>query len=211
MTQTTYNVMAGRSLDRLNALSDGLFAFAMTVIVLDVRVPEHGPIHTEAQLCAAIVALAPQMTTYLMSFLTLGIFWVGQQTQLDRFTRADRNLSWLHLMFLAAVAVLPLTTRLLAAYITFRVALLIYWGNILILGSLLLAAFAYADRAGLMKPDGSAELSRLFQRRVVIAQLLYACGAALCVINTYWSIGFIVLVQLYYAIAPRIRFLSWIG
>ena len=57
MPTKTYNQIAGRSLDRLNALSDGLFAFAMTVIVLDIRIPPHAAIHSEADLCAAIVAL----------------------------------------------------------------------------------------------------------------------------------------------------------
>jgi uncharacterized membrane protein len=207
----TYNTIAGRSLDRLNALSDGLFAFAMTVIVLDIRIPEHAPIHTESELWAAIVTLGPQLTTYLMSFLTLGIFWVGQQTQLDRFREADRNLTWIHLLFLAAIAVLPLTTRLLAAFITFRVALLIYWANILILGALLYAAFSYAERAGLLEPDETVDFHAAFRRRIFIAQALYAFGALLCVINTYWSIGFIFLVQLNYAVAPRNRLTRWIG
>ncbi|THD54640.1 TMEM175 family protein, partial [Phenylobacterium sp.] len=127
----TYNAIAGRSIDRLNAISDGLFAFAMTVMVLDIRVPAHASIHTEVQLWLAIVSLAPQFVTYLLSFLTLGIFWVAQQTQLERMREADRDFTWLHLLFLAAVAVLPLTTRLLAEYITFRVALALYWANIL--------------------------------------------------------------------------------
>lgn len=56
---------------------------------------------------------------------------------------------------------------------------------------------------GLVKDDMPAAVPTAIKRRIVIAQVLYAVGAVLCVFNTYWSIVFIVLVQLNYAIAPR--------
>ena len=144
---------------------------------------------------------------FFMSFMTLGIFWVGQQTQLNHLTRADRNLAWLHLTFLLPVTFVPFTTSFLAELITYRSALLIYWFNILMLGVVLFATWRYAKAAGLVKDDASDELVRAVERRIVSAQVLYGFGAALCAINTYVSIGFIVLLQLNYAIAPRIRFL----
>jgi uncharacterized membrane protein len=73
------------------------------------------------------------------------------------------------------------------------------------LGAVLLASWLYATRAGLVKEDVHAGLRGATIRRILIAQALYAFGAVLCVISTYVSIGFIVLVQLNYAIAPRIR------
>jgi uncharacterized membrane protein len=202
--QKAYNQIAGRSIERLNALSDGLFAIAMTLIVLEIRVPPHAAIHTESELWAAVVALAPQTVTYLLSFLTLGIFWVGQQSQLHYFKEGDRNLSWIHLAFLAAVATLPFTTHLLADFITFRVALLVYWLNIVVLGGLLYVSFAYADRAGLIDEGAPAGYAGAVRRRIVTAQGLYALAATLCVFSTYWSIGMIFLLQLYYAVAPRL-------
>jgi uncharacterized membrane protein len=65
--------------------------------------------------------------------MTLGIFRVGQQTQLNHFARADRNLAWIHIAFLCAVCLAPFSTSLLAEYIHYRVALLVYWFNILLL------------------------------------------------------------------------------
>jgi uncharacterized membrane protein len=201
----TYNQIAGRGLERLAALSDGLFAFAMTVIVLEIRVPSPAGIHTEAQLWQALVALGPRAITWVLSFLTLGIFWVGQQTQLNQFTHTDRDLSWLHLAFLAAVAVTPFSTEFLAEFIGFRLALVAYWLNIVALGALLYASWSYATKAGLTKDEVTPQLSAAVKRRIVLAQTLYAFGALLCVISPYWSIGFIVLVQLNYVIAPRIQ------
>ncbi len=201
---TLYNKIQGQSLERLAALSDGIFAVAMTLLVLDLHVPIKEAVHSEGQLQNALLALAPQFIAYLMSCLTLGIFWAGQQTQLNHFERGNRDLTWIHIAFLFTVSVLPFSTRLLAEFIGFRTALLLYWLNIFALGAILYASWRYAARAGLLKDDVALEIRRAIRRRIVIAQALYAFGAALCFFNTYWSIGFIVLVQLNYAVAPRL-------
>jgi uncharacterized membrane protein len=191
--------------ERLAALSDGVFAVAMTLMVLDLRLPAAEAIHSEHDLWRALVALLPRLLTYLMSFLTLGIFWVGQQTQLNHLARSDRHLSWIHLGFLFAVTISPFSTMLLAEFMAYRAALLVYWSNIVLLGAILYGSWGYALRAGLVKDDLPADVPAAICRRIKIAQALYAIGALLCVINTYWSIGFILLVQLNYAVAPRFR------
>jgi uncharacterized membrane protein len=141
---------------------------------------------------------------YAMTFMTLGIFWVGQQTQLNHLARSDRSLSWIHILFLFAVSMMPFSTSLLAGFTTYRTALLAWWANILLLGAALYFSWVYSVGSGLLKDDVTPEVSRAIKRRILIAQGLYAFGALLCFVNTYWSIGVIVAVQLYYAIAPRI-------
>src|SRR5207245_8247198 len=101
-----------------------------------------------------------EIVTYLLSFLTLGIFWVGQQTQLSHFARANRSLAWIQLAFLAAVATMPFSTSLLATFITFRLALVIYWANIFALGAVLYASWLYATKAGLVRDEVGPEVSR---------------------------------------------------
>lgn len=204
---TFYNRIAGQSLERLAALSDGVFAIAMTLLVLELHVPDTGNIHTEADLWNAIVTLSPHFLTYFMSFLTLGIFWIGQQTQLNHVARSNRNFAWIHLGFLLAVGIMPFSTALLAEFITFRLALVIYWFNIFLLGALLFAAWRYAIHAQLLKAEATDEVKSATERRILIAQALYAFGALLCIFNTYLSIGVIVLIQLNYVIAPRIKWL----
>jgi hypothetical protein len=81
--ESAYNQIAGHSIERLAAISDGIFAVAMTLLVLDLRNPAHELIHSEQDFLHALLALFPQFDTYLMSFLTLTIFWNGQQAQLD--------------------------------------------------------------------------------------------------------------------------------
>jgi uncharacterized membrane protein len=140
--------------------------------------------------------------------MTLVIFWTGQQAQLNAFSRSDRNLSWMHLAFLFAVSLMPFSTRLLAEYISYRSVLFAYWGNIFLLGLALFASWRYATRAGLLQEEITHDRQCAVERRIVVAQGLYAFGALLCVFNTYVSIGFIILVQLNFALAPRLPFLS---
>src|SRR5271156_1010521 len=205
---TSYTQSAGQRLERLAALSDGIFAVAMTLLVLDLHVPASELVHSQGQLWHSLAEATPQLISYVMSFMTLGIFWNGQQAQLNSFARSDRHLSWIHIAFLFAVSLMPFSTRLLAGFFDYRTVLIAYWSNILLLGVVLFVSWRYARGAGLLRDDITHEMQCAMERRIVVAQGLYALGAALCVINTYVSIGFIVLVQLYFAIAPRLPFVS---
>jgi uncharacterized membrane protein len=205
---TLYNRFAGGSVERVAALSDGIFGVAMTLLLLELHVPGHEAVHGESDLAHHLVDLLPQLLVYLLSFITLGIFWVGQQTQLNNLTRSDRHLTWLHLAFLFLVTLLPFSTRLLAEFISFRTALLVYWFNILLLGLLLLLCWGRATKAGVVRDELTPEFHTAMRRRIIGAQTLYALGALLCIFSTYASIAFIVLVQLNFAVAPRIRWLS---
>lgn len=199
-----YNRVAGQSVERIAALSDGIFAVAMTLLVLDLHVPVASAIHSERDLLQALTALAPRLLIFLMSMMTLGIFWVGQQTQLNHFARSDRNLAWIHIAFLCAVCLVPFTTSLLAEFIHYRTALIVYWLNILLLGAMLYWSWSYATRAQLLSEEAPEEIHPAVVRRIVIAQSLYAGGAALCFIDTYYAIAAIVLIQINYAVAPRL-------
>src|SRR5262245_56717852 len=150
--RTHYNHIAGQSLERLGALSDGVFAIAMTLLVLDLRVPASEVVH-HGDLAGALAMLWPNLIAYFMSFMTLGIFWVGQQTQLNYFARSDRDLTWIHLGFLLAVSLMPFSTGLLARFIDYRLALVVYWLNILLLGAVLFASLYYASHKGLLKSE----------------------------------------------------------
>src|SRR3981081_2370253 len=136
-----YGRIAGQSLERLAALSDGIFAVAMTLLVLDLRTPvaDAGARFTapllwtsqglekELALLGTLGSLVPHFLPHALSFLTLGIFWDGLQTQLNHFATSNRHLTWLHLAFLLAVSLMPFSTGFLAEFITYRIALGIYW------------------------------------------------------------------------------------
>jgi uncharacterized membrane protein len=196
--------IAGQSAERLVALSDGIFAVAMTLLVLDLKVPASEAILSEHDLSRTLIALASRLLMFAMSILTLGIFWVGQPTQLNHLERSDRSLSWIHIAFLGFVSLVPFSTALLAEFTAYRTALLAYWLNILLLGLTLYLSWTRAVGQQLLKPEISCDIHSAIQRRILIAQALYLFCALLCVFSTYWSIVFIVAVQLNYAIVPRL-------
>lgn len=216
----SYRQFSGQNLGRLAALSDGIFAVAMTLLVLNIGIPSavtshsqqplwaSGALAAEATVWNALVPLGPHLLTYLMSFLTLGIFWAGQQTQLNHFARSDHRLTWIHLVFLFAVVLMPFSTALLAEFITYRLPMVVYWINLFLLGLLLFISIRYAARAGLLTPEATEEVIAASERRIIVYQLLYAAAILLCVINTYLAIVVLVLLQLNSVIVPRIGPLS---
>ena len=103
---------------------------------------------------------------------------------------------------------LPFSTRLLADFLTYRTAFLVYWINIVVLGACLYATWAYAERAKLIRKEAHGDISRAVKRRIVVAQSLYAIGALAGLVNVTLGIALIMLIQLNYAIGPRLPILS---
>lgn len=213
---TSYPRIAGQNLERLAALSDGIFAVAMTLLVLDLRVPAgealggQGPLwsagarESDHLAWRALTELTPHFLPYVMSFMTLGIFWIGQQSQFNHFARTNRNLTWIHLTFLALISLLPFSTNFLAEYAMARVPFVLYWLNLLLLGLALFASLRYADRAALFKPEAQEDIRRALRRRIVFYQVGYAAALALCVVNTYLSMVALIMLQIMSVLAPPI-------
>jgi uncharacterized membrane protein len=135
----------------------------------------------------------------------LGTFWLAQHTLLGILGRCDRTLTWINLGFLFVVSLLPFSAALLAHYVHLRLAVGVYWLNLLLLGVGLEAAARYG-RAALVPGDDRQALSRLatFRRRILLAQSLYALAALICLINTVASVIALAVVQLYYIVSPRL-------
>jgi uncharacterized membrane protein len=74
---------------------------------------------------------------YFLAFLTGGIFWMGHSAQYKNIDDSDRNLSWINLIFLLSVTLLPFSTAFLGDYINFKFAIFIYWLNLLFMGFIL--------------------------------------------------------------------------
>lgn len=202
-----YNDFAGSNRARLEAISDGIFAVGMTLLVLGLAVPAVKDVSSESDLWRALGNLFPSIVTYFMSFLTLGIFWVGQQTQLSKVERANRTYTWIHLTFLMTVTLVPFSTQLLARFHWSRLALIVYWLNIAVMGIALLVALEYGLRSNVFPEDHRTVVARFFRRRVVGAQSLYLVAMLLCFVDTHLSIAAFVAIQLNFVIAPPIPFL----
>jgi TMEM175 potassium channel family protein len=143
---------------RVEAFSDGVFAIAITLLVLEIRVPESS-FH---DLWAGIAHQWPAYLAYATSFLTIGGIWLGHHAIFRRLEYANNRIMRLNLLLLMAVAFLPYPTRLLADAIHDRDAeraAVIFYGGILLVISLLLAAIwaTVARNRDLLKPEVSEE------------------------------------------------------
>ncbi len=200
-----YNRFSGQSLERVTALSDGVFAVAMTLLVLDLRVPVVAAdlVPSDHGLGVALGRLAPNFAAYLLSFTMLGTFWLAQHTLLAILDRCDRTLTWINLGFLFVVSLLPFSAALLAHYVHLRLAVGVYWLNILLLGAGLEWVSRYGRKA-LVPDDARQARSRLstFRRRIAIAQTLYVAAALICLLSTLASLAAFIVVQLYFILSP---------
>ncbi|HEY4025657.1 MAG TPA: TMEM175 family protein [Candidatus Dormibacteraeota bacterium] len=105
------------STQRLEAFSDGVFAIAITLLVLALAVPARDTLHGEA-LIDALGRQWPAYSAYLVSFLVIGIIWINHHTMFDRVHRVDRLVLFANLALLLVVSTIPFPTRLLSEYLT---------------------------------------------------------------------------------------------
>lgn len=195
---TSYNQISGQRLTRVEALSDGVFAIAMTILVLDLVDQNATKNISEKELLTALTTLLPKFLSFFLSFLTLGIFWIGQMTQFDFINKYNRKLTWFTVMFLMFVSILPFTTTILSNHFNNKVSILLYWINILLIGIISWLHWEVAAKQSFLNIAGQEKknIIKLFRNRVLTAQILYAFGAALCFINTKLSIIFIIGLQI---------------
>ena len=163
----TYNEISGKNIQRIETLSDGVFAIALTLLVLDIRVPFRDHIIYEKDLMSAFGKLAPKLLTYFLSFMTLGIFWTAHSSQFHFIEKSDRNFNWINLSFLLFVTITPFTTAFLSEYLDFKFAIAIYWLNLFLLGIMLNMNLQYADKHHYFKSNiaGKSEIKKAMMHR----------------------------------------------
>lgn len=125
---------------RLEALSDGIFAVAMTLLVFDIKAPD---VPAE-QLPSALLALWPNFFCYAVSFALLGIYWWGQVAQFQYIRKVDDKMTWLTIVLLAIVALLPFSTGLLSKDPYTMLSIAIYGLNLTAIGILLFLIWKHA-------------------------------------------------------------------
>ena len=129
---------------RLEALADGVFAIAMTILVLEVKVPELQDHRSAQELLVHLRHLVPTLLAYFFSFLFLGLFWVWHHRLASKLSHLDVPLLGLNLVFLALVSFFPFAAGVLGRYPTNPATLMIYLPTI---GLLLLTQWGTLDLA----------------------------------------------------------------
>ena len=137
---------AGRDRDRIVNLSDGVFAIAITLLVLDIRVPDIPENMVASELPAELLSLWPKYLGYLLSFVGISTFWMIHHSIFRPIKAYDRVLLYLNFMFLMVVAFLPFPTSLLGEYGDRQLPVAIYAATLAVGRLLLTALHWYSTR-----------------------------------------------------------------
>lgn len=164
--------------NRIEALGDGIFAIAMTLLILEFHVPAVLTASSSTPIAAEIVALWPKLVCYAMTFLILGVFWIGHHTQFHFIERSDRVMLWINLIFFMTIAFIPFSTALLGGHRTERSAIIIYSGNMALSGLALFGHWRYVVRQGLTHRLDRAVVA-LIGRRILWGVAAYLVGMAI--------------------------------
>jgi uncharacterized membrane protein len=128
---------------RLAALADGVFAIAMTLLVLELVVPVVAA--DNAELTGLLVEMWPEFLMYVLSFLVLGVYWLIHQMIFGAIERYDTTLIWLNIVFLMFAAFIPFSTALIVVHGAMAVTAVFYGMNVLAVFLMGWAMWTYAS------------------------------------------------------------------
>src|SRR5215216_3693364 len=161
-------VEGSRELERIIFFSDAVFAIAITLLVLNIEVPDIPQDLVAEELPGQLLGLWPKYLSYVISFLVTLIFWIAHHSIFSTIRGYDRALIWLNSLFLMFVAFLPFPTALLGEYGDQQLVVVIYASSVAITRLMLSAAWWYAyDKPHLMRPSMEAGTARAFHIRAL--------------------------------------------
>jgi uncharacterized membrane protein len=168
----------GLSTNRIEAFTDGVFAVAITLLILEVKVPvlegEGG------SLWSALVPLWPKLLAYAVSFGIIGIFWVGHHIMFHYIKRSNRVLLWLNTLLLMFISAIPFAAALIGEHRHEPVAVAGYGILLAFAGLIYLVIWLYASRNHrLIRENTPHDLIALGTKAVLIAPITYALAATI--------------------------------
>lgn len=189
--------------NRLEAFSDGIFAIAITLLVLEIKVPPPG-----TALGAELLRLWPSYLAYMVSFLVIGAIWINHHAMFQHIIRVDGTLLLLNVLHLMPIAFLPFPTAVLAE--AFHrgadepVAAAFYGGILTIIGVFVAAMWWYAARGDrLLGTHLTAKEARQIGRRFLVGPIVYAIATIIALAMPWLALLFYILLNVFYLLPRR--------
>lgn len=180
--------------DRLQALTDGIFAIVMTLLVLELKVPVFDN-PSNSTLWHSLAAEKAIFISYIISFLLLFIVWRGHNYMISTMAKnIDDNLVNLNMFFLLLVGLVPFTTHLIGSYPRTQLAIVIYAVNIILLSSTLAATRQYIEKSASIEHDPRTSDQRI-NASIRMASIIICATLAipLSFVNPWLGFGIILL------------------
>lgn len=188
---------------RLEAFSDGVFAIAITLLIIDVKVPE-----VDSGLWHALRDQWSVYAGFLVSFLTIGVIWVNHHSMFDHIVKANEQLLYLNLVLLMTVSFIPFPTALLAHYLEAghdaRIAAAVFSATMLAMGIAYTAVWMYALRTpGLIDSRFDPGKRRTLLWRSLLGCGIYALSFVAAAIDARLALAFYAAVTLLFIVRPK--------
>ncbi len=186
------------STNRIEAFSDGVIAIIVTLLVLEIKIPELEE-HTLAGFLAVMKPLAPKLIGFAFSFFTVAIFWVNHHAFFHRVKHATWRLLWHNNLLLFFLSVVPFTTGFVGDYPNDRYIVAMYALNLLLAGAAFSWLWAYVLAKNLAEDNLSpAERKKEFMQSGIYGLALYAAAVVLALVYPPAALGMLLLLQLMY-------------
>jgi uncharacterized membrane protein len=196
-----------RETSRVEAFSDGVFAIAITLLVLTLAVPTYEKAASALELRRALLDQWPTYVAFVMSFLSILVMWASHHNIFSLIRRVDHVFLLLNGLVLLGVTLIPFPTQLLANHLGHPgegVAAEIYCVISLFIACAYNALWYWARRGGhLLEPDVSAQTLRAETRQYAVAPFVYIVALGLALVNVWASIAIFIGVSVYFAIPTR--------
>lgn len=191
------------SRNRLEAFSDGVIAIILTLLVLELHVPEVADHSSLSQYAQAMAPLIPKIVTMALTFVLICVHWVSHHYFFQQVERITIEFVWLNNLFLLWVCFMPFPTALLGDHLTDTFPILVYAVNQLLAAISFLAFRSYAKKHQLFVDDAAAKA--LGPRHSVPALIILTLSIPFAFINAYLSLACFLLVPLLYFIPTVIQ------
>lgn len=164
-------------LERMILFSDAVFAIAITLLVIEMKIPEiQGDLLTEKALVASLSHLIPTFVGFLVSFMIIGLYWTVHHRLFGFIINYDQRLLWLNLIFLMAVALMPFSTGFYSHYVfkLFKSPVIVYVANICFLGLMNFILWKYVGNPKRKLTEGlSQAAARYFAYRAIAIPIIF--------------------------------------
>jgi len=201
--------VAGLTTGRITAFSDGVFSIAITLLVLNLQIPKG--ITSLTELLNRLQALWPNLMSYILSFVIIGIYWVAHHNMFHYIKRSNRVFLWINILLLMCVAFIPFPAGLLGQFSFVsqsslaKVAEIIYACNLILTNLMLSLLWWYAtSHHRLVDQDIDPHFVNTVNRRNMTAPVVYAASIGLSFLNVYLSLIVFFLFPLYYIIPSHV-------
>ena len=192
---------------RIEALADGVFAIVMTLLILEIKVPDLPRATGSADLTGALLVLWPKFLCYVISFVTLGVYWVAHHLHSHTIMRADRISLWINILFLMAIGLVPFSTALLGEYYRVPAAVAAYGANMVAVGLILQLHWWYATRKRrLVSPDVEESFVRSVSHVILLGPAVYLVAMLLAWVSTTLALALYLSVNLIYILPGGAHF-----